>query len=173
MGKISLNWPVCSGEKSVADPFLNWKPMKLIIRVTGPVSLHFITALAAAFCSACRCLICFWGSPNRRPWQQSSFNKIRQTAVLPAALQVMYEKIYSKIRCGENKIWQKLRYAVPRKAECPKLLQECRLSGWVGRHEYSSESLAKKQQFMQNLSMSPASCLEYREKEKSTEHWSL
>ena len=28
--------------------------------------LRFMTVLAAAFCTACRRLICFWGSPDRR-----------------------------------------------------------------------------------------------------------
>ena len=75
----------------MADPFLDGKSMKLSKNGSGVVCcccvfLHFMTVLAAAFCTACRCLICFGGSPDRRLLQQSSFDKIRQIAMLLAAL---------------------------------------------------------------------------------------
>ena len=64
----------------MADPFLDRKPMKLPKNGSDVICffvvvffvffllffLHFMTVLAAAFCTACRRLICFWGSPDRR-----------------------------------------------------------------------------------------------------------
>ena len=56
----------------MADPFLDRKPMKLpkngsdVIFFSFFFLLHFMTVLAAAFCTACRRLICFGGSPDRR-----------------------------------------------------------------------------------------------------------
>ena len=54
----------------MADPFLDRKPMKLPKNGSDVIFffffLHFMTVLAAAFCTACRRLICFWGSPDRR-----------------------------------------------------------------------------------------------------------
>ena len=82
----------------MADPFLDGKPMKLSKNGSDMVCvflgffffffffLHFMTVLAAAFCSACRRLISFGGSPDRRLLQEPSFDKIRQTAMLLAAL---------------------------------------------------------------------------------------
>ena len=58
-------------ENFVADPFLDGKPMKLSKNGSDVICffvcfLHFMTVLAAAFCTACRRLICFGGSPDRR-----------------------------------------------------------------------------------------------------------
>ena len=52
----------------MADPFLDGKPMKLSKNGSDVICvfLHFMTVLAAAFCTACRRLICFGGSPDRR-----------------------------------------------------------------------------------------------------------
>ena len=52
----------------MADPFLDRKPMKLPKNGSDVICvfLHFMTVLAAAFCTACRRLICFWGSHDRR-----------------------------------------------------------------------------------------------------------
>ena len=51
----------------MADLFMNVKPMKLSKNGSDMILfVHFITVLAAAFCIACRHLICFWGSPDRR-----------------------------------------------------------------------------------------------------------
>ena len=54
----------------MVDPFLDRKPMKLPKNGSDVIFLssffHFMTVLAAAFCTACRRLICFWGSPDRR-----------------------------------------------------------------------------------------------------------
>ena len=68
----------------MADPFLDGKPVKLskngsdVICVgvlcvcvgggggRGGGGVHFMTVLAAAFCTANRHLICFWGSHDRR-----------------------------------------------------------------------------------------------------------
>ena len=53
----------------MADPFLDGKPMKLSKNGSDVIwvfFLHFMTVLAAAFCTACRRLICFWGSPEIR-----------------------------------------------------------------------------------------------------------
>ena len=56
----------------MADPFLDGKPMKLpkngsdVIIFLFLFFLHFMTVLAAGFCTACRCLTCFGGSPDRR-----------------------------------------------------------------------------------------------------------
>ena len=74
-----MNRPVSSRDNFVADPFLDGKLMKLyrmgvmwsffhffIFSFFFFFSLHFMTVLAAAFCTACRRLICFWGSPDRR-----------------------------------------------------------------------------------------------------------
>ena len=41
----------------------------VVVVVVVVVLLHFITVLAAAFCTACRRLMCFGGSPDRRPLQ--------------------------------------------------------------------------------------------------------
>ena len=41
----------------------------VVVVIVVVVVLHFITVLAAAFCTACRRLICFGGSPDRRPLQ--------------------------------------------------------------------------------------------------------
>ena len=53
----------------MADPFLDRKPMKLPKNGSDVICffvlvfvLHFMTVLAAAFCTACRRLICFRGS---------------------------------------------------------------------------------------------------------------
>ena len=55
----------------MADPFLDGKPMKLSKNGSDEICflfcfcfLHFMTVLAAAFCTACRRLICFGGSPD-------------------------------------------------------------------------------------------------------------
>ena len=58
----------------MADPFLDGKPLKLskngsdvvCFGVVVFLCVHFMTVLAAAFCTACRRLICFWGSSDRR-----------------------------------------------------------------------------------------------------------
>ena len=52
----------------MADPFLDRKPMKLPENGSDVICFffHFMTVLAAAFYTACRRLICFWGSPDRR-----------------------------------------------------------------------------------------------------------
>ena len=55
----------------MADLFLDGKPKKLSKNGSDVICfcflfLHFMTVLAAAFCTACRRLICFWGSPDRR-----------------------------------------------------------------------------------------------------------
>ena len=55
----------------MADPFLDGKPVKLSKNGSDVICFfvlfsHFMTVLAAAFCTACRRLICFWGSPDRR-----------------------------------------------------------------------------------------------------------
>ena len=78
----------------MADPFLDGKPMKVSKNGSDVIFfidffLHFMTVLAAAFCTAGRRLICFGGSPDRGKYsllRQSSFDKIRQTAMLLAAL---------------------------------------------------------------------------------------
>ena len=48
--------------------------------------LHFSIVRASAFCIACSCLICFWGNPDRRPLQCSSFNKIGRTYLAASVL---------------------------------------------------------------------------------------
>ena len=67
-GGVILNRPVSGRENFVADPFLDGKSMKPCKNGSDMVRvfLHFTTVLAAAFCTACRRLICFWGSPDRR-----------------------------------------------------------------------------------------------------------
>ena len=57
----------------MADPFLDGKPLKLSKNGSDVgffffffFFLHFMTVLAAAFCTACRRLLCFGGSPDRR-----------------------------------------------------------------------------------------------------------
>ena len=52
----------------MADLFLDRKPVKLSKSGSDVICffLHFMTVLAAALCIACRRLICFWGSPDRR-----------------------------------------------------------------------------------------------------------
>ena len=72
-GMLSSTDRLVSGrENFVADPFLDGKPVKLSKNGSDVVwgflggFLHFMTVLAAAFCTACRRLICFWGSPDRR-----------------------------------------------------------------------------------------------------------
>ena len=85
----------------MADPILNGKPMKLCKNGSDMISFFFLSSFVCVYSSlkllqqhfalpASRCLICFWGSPDRRLLQKPSFDKIRQTAVLLAALQVMY-----------------------------------------------------------------------------------
>ena len=67
-GGVIMNCVVSGRENFVADPFLDRKPMKLpkngsdVIFFFFFFFLHFMTVLAAAFCTACRRLICFWGS---------------------------------------------------------------------------------------------------------------
>ena len=68
-GGAIMNWPVSGRENFVADPFLDRKPMKLPKNGSDVICLFFLqfmTVLAAAFCTACRRLICFWGSSDRR-----------------------------------------------------------------------------------------------------------
>ena len=54
----------------MADPFLDGKPMKLSKNGSDVgfffffSSFHFMTVLAAAFCTACRRLICFGAVPT-------------------------------------------------------------------------------------------------------------
>ena len=52
----------------MADPFLDGKPMKLSKNGSDVIFLmiflHFMTVLAAAFCTACRRLICFGAVPT-------------------------------------------------------------------------------------------------------------
>ena len=89
----------------VADPILNGKPMKLCKNGSDMSSFFLSFFLFSSFVCvysslkllqqhfalpASRRLICFWGSPGRRLLQEPSFDKIRQTAMLLAALQVMY-----------------------------------------------------------------------------------
>ena len=68
-GGAIMNRPVSGRENFVADPFLDGKPMKLSKNGSDVICcffLHFMTVFAAAFCNACRRLICFGGSPDTR-----------------------------------------------------------------------------------------------------------
>ena len=74
----------------MADPFLDGKPMKLSKNGSDVIFffffLHFTTVLAAAFCTACRRLICFGAVPTGGYCSSQDLTKIRQTAMLLAAL---------------------------------------------------------------------------------------
>ena len=57
----------------MTDPFLDGKLMKLSKNGSDVILfrillllLHFMTVLAAAFCTACRRLICFWGQSRQK-----------------------------------------------------------------------------------------------------------
>ena len=73
-GVVIMNQLVSGRENFVADPFLDGKPVKLsqdgsdvgFFLLFFFSFFHFMTVLAAAFCTACRRLICLGGSPDRR-----------------------------------------------------------------------------------------------------------
>ena len=65
-GGVIMNWPVSGRENFVADPFVDGKQWSCLrMGVMWSVFLHFMTVLAAAFCTACRRLICFCGKRTR------------------------------------------------------------------------------------------------------------
>ena len=120
---VSMNWQM-HGRKNLwwMQSWMGSQWSCLRIGVMWSVSLH-IWVLAAAFCAACRCLICVLGKPARILLQYSPAltELVRQQYCLQLCEWGM-NKLCSKICHERSRTWQWLRHD-QKKEQHPKSLQ--------------------------------------------------